>query len=101
MLSWSSIINLPFGARSYVQYTLLGIGRGPFGNGHQNHRPSSPARDGVINERTMSVSNNRPRPMVLPACPIELKSLATMDIMVNAKTSPAEVTTPPVPPWNG
>ncbi|CPU34471.1 Uncharacterised protein [Mycobacteroides abscessus] len=36
--------------------------------------------------------------MVLPACPIELKSLATMDIMVNAKTSPADVTTPPVPP---
>lgn len=54
--------------------------------------------DGVISERTMSVSNSRPRPIVLPAWPIELKSLAAMDIMVNANTSPADVTTPPVSP---
>ena len=29
--------------------------------GHQNHRPSSAAIDGVRNERTTSVSNSRPR----------------------------------------
>ena len=42
--------------------------------------------DGVRKERTIKVSNNNPSPIVLPACPMEYRSLATMDIMVKAKT---------------
>src|ERR1700687_535933 len=43
--------------------------------GHQNQRPRSAAMDGVMNERTTSVSNNRPRPMVVPTCPTTRGSL--------------------------
>ena len=35
---------------------------------------------------------------MLPAWPIERRSLATIDIMVKANTRPAAVTTPPVSP---
>src|ERR1700733_7651891 len=81
------------------------IGRGPVGRsnalagrgrtccGHQNQRPSSAAMDGVMNARTTSVSNSRPRPMVIPTWPIMTRSLTTMDIMVKANTRPADVTT--------
>src|SRR6185312_6951043 len=65
--------------------------------GHQNQRPSSTAIDGVRNERTTSVSNNRPMPMVVPTCPRIRKSLNTNDDIVAANTRPADVTTPPVP----
>jgi hypothetical protein len=34
--------------------------------GHQNQRPSSVAMDGVMKDRTISVSNIRPRPIVVP-----------------------------------
>ena len=34
--------------------------------GHQNQRPRSAAIDGVMNERTISVSNSRPSPIVVP-----------------------------------
>ncbi|SHV15900.1 Uncharacterised protein [Mycobacteroides abscessus subsp. bolletii] len=51
-----------------------------------------------MNARTTRVSNNKPIPMVEPNCPMVTRSLTTMDNMVNAKTSPAEVTTLPVPP---
>lgn len=55
----------------------LVFGRGPTGRamwlagrgrtfcGHQNQRPSSAAIDGVISERTINVSNSRPRPIVV------------------------------------
>jgi hypothetical protein len=41
-------------------------GRGRTRCGHQNQRPRSAATDGVMKERTISVSNNSPRPMVVP-----------------------------------
>jgi NADP-dependent 3-hydroxy acid dehydrogenase YdfG len=41
-------------------------GRGRTLSGHQNQRPSSAAIDGVMNERTISVSNSRPRAIVVP-----------------------------------
>jgi hypothetical protein len=34
--------------------------------GHQNHRPMSAAIEGVMNDRMISVSNNKPRPIVVP-----------------------------------
>jgi hypothetical protein len=34
--------------------------------GHQNHRPISAAIDGVINDRMTKVSNNNPKPIVVP-----------------------------------
>lgn len=37
--------------------------------GHQNQRPSSAAIAGVMNERTIRVSNSRPNAMVVPTCP--------------------------------
>ena len=49
-----------------------GVGHGEgFGRvrtfwGHQNHRPISAAIDGVMNDRITRVSNNRPRPIVVP-----------------------------------
>ena len=73
-------------------------GRGRTACGHQNHRPSSAAIDGVMNERTTKVSNNRPRPMVVPSWPIISKSLNIIEAMVKANTRPAFVTTLPVPP---
>ena len=35
--------------------------------------------------------------MVVPTCPTTSRSLTTIDIMVNANTKPADVTTAPVP----
>jgi hypothetical protein len=43
-----------------------GTGRVRTRCGHQNHRPMSAAIDGVMNERMISVSNNKPRPIVVP-----------------------------------
>ncbi|CFE45664.1 Uncharacterised protein [Mycobacterium tuberculosis] len=51
-----------------------------------------------MNDRTINVSNSKPRPMVVPTCPITRRSLTAMDAMVTANTSPALVTTLPVPP---
>ncbi len=65
--------------------------------GHQNQRPSSAAIAGVMNERTIRVSNSRPNAMVVPTCPTVRSSLIAMELRVNAKTSPADVTTAPVP----
>ncbi len=42
-----------------------------------------------MNERTIKVSNNRPRPMVVPIWPITRSSLTTIDAIVNANTKPA------------
>lgn len=70
-------------------------------NGHQNHRPSSAAIDGIMNERTIRVSNSRPSPIVVPTWPTTRRSLTSMEAMVNANTSPAAVTTFPVPPSPG
>jgi hypothetical protein len=76
--------------------TLAGRGRTLIG--HQNQRPSSAAMDGVMNERTTNVSNNRPRPIVVPTWPMMRRSLTTIEAMVNANTRPADVTTLPVLP---
>ena len=54
--------------------------------------------DGVMSERTIRVSNSRPRPMVVPTWPMTVSSLTAIDIIVKANTRPAEVTTDPVPP---
>ena len=54
--------------------------------------------DGVMKARTTSVSNNRPIAMVLPNWPKLMRSLTSNAIIVAAKTSPAFVTTLPVPP---
>lgn len=35
--------------------------------------------------------------MVVPTCPMTVRSLTAMEIIVNAKTKPAAVTTDPVP----
>ncbi len=51
-----------------------------------------------MNARTTSVSNSKPRPIVVPTWPMTRRSLTSMDPMVNANTSPAFVTTLPVPP---
>ena len=65
--------------------------------GHQNQGPIIAAIDGVMNERITSVSNSKPRPIVVPTCPATTRSLTIIVIMVNANTSPADVTTAPVP----
>lgn len=44
--------------------------------------------DGVMNERTINVSNSRPSPMVVPTWPMVRKSLAAIEAIVNAKTRP-------------
>lgn len=36
-------------------------------SGHQNQRPSAAAIEGVMKERTMSVSTSRPIPIVIPS----------------------------------
>ena len=72
-------------------------GRGRTFSGHQNHRPSSAAIDGVMNERTISVSKIRPTPMVVPIWASTISSPKAKPHIVNAKTSPAAVTTEPVP----
>ena len=56
---------------SSAQWTSTGDGRVSAGllrtfSGHQNQRPSRAAIDGVMNDRTMSVSNRSPRPIVVP-----------------------------------
>ena len=69
-------------------------------DGTEHKSPSSAgkaAMDGVMNERTINVSNSRPNPMVVPTCPITIKGLNTKDAMVAANTRPADVTTAPVP----
>jgi len=66
--------------------------------GHQNHLPSSAAMDGVISDRTISVSKSRPRPMVVPTWPMTVSSLTDSFIIGERETSPADVTTDPVPP---
>src|SRR5271156_2850613 len=66
--------------------------------GHQNQRPSSAAMDGVMKERTTRVSKSSPSMMVEPIWPAMRRSLTSMEPMVKAKTIPAAVTTPPVPP---
>ena len=40
--------------------------------------------DGVMNERTTSVSNSRPSAMVLPTWPATLRSLTSMEAMDRA-----------------
>ena len=44
-----------------------GSGRERTLSGHQNQRPSSAAVAGTMNDRTTRVSNNSPRPMVVPS----------------------------------
>ena len=41
-----------------------------------------------MNERTINVSNNRPRPMVLPIWPMTRRSLTTIEAIVKANTKP-------------
>ena len=53
--------------------------------------------DGVMNDRTISVSNSRPSAIVVPIWPSTSRSLKMNDAMVNANTSPAAVTTEPLP----
>jgi hypothetical protein len=48
--------------------------------------------------RITNVSNNRPNPVVVPIWAITTMALAAIDIMVNANTRPAAVTTDPLPP---
>ncbi len=67
-------------------------------NGHQNHGPRMAAIDGVISERTISVSSSSPIPMVIPPWPTLSRSPEIMAPIVNANTSPAAVTTVPVLP---
>ena len=54
--------------------------------------------EGVMNARITKVSNNRPIPMVVPICATTTMALTDIDIMVNANTRPAAVTTDPLPP---
>jgi hypothetical protein len=84
--------------RGPVGRNIVLAGRGRTLIGHQNQRPSSAAMDGVMNERTTSVSNSRPGPIVVPTWPMIRRSLTTMEPMVNANSRPADVTTLPVPP---
>jgi hypothetical protein len=51
--------------------------------------------------RITNVSNNRPNPVVVPIWATTTMALAAIDIMVNANTRPAAVTTDPLPPWHG
>ncbi len=48
--------------------------------------------------RTTKVSNNRPTPIVVPIWATTTMALTDIDIMVNANTRPAAVTTDPLPP---
>ena len=50
-----------------------------------------------MNERTTNVSNNNPSPIVVPTCPMTIMSETVIEIIVNANTMPAAVTTEPVP----
>src|ERR1700757_2113241 len=51
-----------------------------------------------MSDRPIRGSKSRPRPMVVPPWPITVSSLTAIVIMVKANTSPADVTTSPVPP---
>jgi hypothetical protein len=79
-------------------HRLAGAGRGRTTCGHQNQRPSSAAIDGVMNALITKVSNNRPNPIVVPTWATTTMALTDIDIMVNANTRPAAVTTDPLPP---
>ena len=48
--------------------------------------------------RITKVSNNRPIPIVVPIWATTTMALTAIDIMVNANTRPAAVTTDPLPP---
>lgn len=54
--------------------------------------------DGVMNARITKVSNSKPIPIVVPTWATTVSALTDIEIMVNAKTSPAAVTTEPLPP---
>jgi antitoxin VapB len=75
---------------------LLAIGH-KSASRQQNHRPSSAAMDGVMNDRTISVSNSRPSAIVVPIWPSTRRSLKMNDAMVKANSRPAAVTTDPLP----
>ena len=47
-------------------FCLTRAGRERTFSGHQNQRPSSAATDGIMNDRTTSVSNRSPKPIVVP-----------------------------------
>ena len=51
-----------------------------------------------MNARTTKVSNSRPIAIVDPSWPMVTRSLTTIDAIVSANTTPATVTTLPVPP---
>ena len=51
-----------------------------------------------MNARITNVSNSRPIPIVVPTWATTVSVLTTIDIIVNANTRPADVTTEPVPP---
>ena len=72
---------------------FAGTGRVRTTCGHQNQRPISAAIDGVMNDRTISVSNSSPSAMVLPTCAITVRSPNTNDTIV-ART-PDRPTSPP------
>jgi hypothetical protein len=55
------------------------------------------AMDGVMNDRTIRVSNSKPSAIVVPIWPSTIRSLNMNDAMVKANTSPAAVTTEPLP----
>ena len=77
--------------------SIVLAGRGRTRCGHQNQRPSSAAIDGVMNERTIRVSNSRPSAIVVPTWAMARRSLNAKAAMVAANTRPAEVTTEPEP----
>ncbi len=56
------------------------------------------AIDGVISDRTISVSSSSPMPMVMPPWPTLSRSPEIIEPMVKANTRPAAVTTVPVLP---
>ena len=68
-----------------------GTGRGRTTCGHQNHRPSSAAMAGVMNERTIRVSNNRPSAIVLPTWPATIRSLTNIEAIVKADTAAGRI----------
>jgi len=54
--------------------------------------------EGVMNARITRVSNNNPNPIVVPIWAATVIALTDIDIIVNANTRPAAVTTDPLPP---
>ena len=51
-----------------------------------------------MKDRITRVSNNKPRPMVVPTWARIFNSMNAMAAIVTAKTIPADVTTEPLPP---